>query len=172
MSVIHSPDTLLDILKPMPRSDHRAIIREFPRPTSMAAFTPNLDSYLPSMISSAKVTDNNLQETQDKILDILGSLCAMYENLNFVYESQSEENITLDPSFVTSMFNCVKKAILLVGDTSAQLSSKRRKQVLAKLNPCLSSLGKEDFPDTGKQLFGDGFESRLKLRSETTNTVA
>ena len=78
------------ILKPMPRFDRRAISREFPRPTSMAAFTPNLDSYLPSMISGAKVTDNNLRETQDKILDILGPLCTMYENLNFVYESQSK----------------------------------------------------------------------------------
>ena len=33
-------------------------------------------------------------------------------------------------------------------------------------------MGKEDFPDSGKQLFGDGFESRLKLRSETADTVA
>ena len=41
-----------------------------------------------------------------------------------------------------------------------------------KLNPVLASLGKEDFPDSGKQLFGDGFESHLKLRSETANTVA
>ena len=28
------------------------------------------------------------------------------------------------------------------------------------------------FPDSGKQLFGDGFESRLKLRSEIVNTMA
>ena len=156
----------------MPRFDRRAIVREFPRPTSDAASTPNLDSYLPSMISGAKVTDNNVRETQDKILDILGPLCTMYENLNLIHESQSEDNLTLDNSFVAAMFNCVKKAILLVGDTSAQLSTKRREQVLTKLNPCLSSFGKEDFPDLGKRLFGDGFENRLKLRSETANTVA
>ena len=64
------------------------------------------------------------------------------------------------------MFGCVKKAIMLVGDTSStQVSSKRREQVLTKLNPVLASLGKE-------KLFGDGFESRLKLLSETANTVA
>ena len=70
------------------------------------------------------------------------------------------------------MFGCVKKAIMLVGDTSAQISSKRREQVLTKLNQVLASLGKEAFPDSGKQLFGDGFEARLKLSFEIANTVA
>lgn len=70
------------------------------------------------------------------------------------------------------MFGSAKKAILLVEDTSTQVSSNRREQVLTKLNRVLASLGKEDFPDSGKQLFGDGFESCLKLHSETANTVA
>jgi len=72
---------------------------------------------------------------------------------------------------VDATFGCAK-TIMLVGDTSTQVSSKRREQVLTKLNPVLASLGKDDFPDSGKQLFGDGFESCLKLRSETANTVA
>ena len=84
---------------------------------------------------------------------------------------ENEETI-LDKATVDAMFGCVKKAIRLVGDTSTQVSSKRREQVLTKLNPVLASLGKEDFPDSGKRLFRDGFESRLKLRSETANTVA
>ncbi len=99
----------------MARFDRREIVREFPRPTSDAAFTPNLDSYLPSMISDAKVTDNNLRETQDneavwqEVLENTGydpahsgPLCTMYENHNLIHESQSEGNITLDNSFVTS----------------------------------------------------------------------
>ena len=87
-------------------------------------------------------------------------------------ESREREEIILDKATVEAMFGCVKKAIMLVGDTSTLVSSKRREQVLTKLNPVLASLGKEDFPDSGKQLFGDGFESRLKFRSETANTVA
>ena len=70
----------------------------------------------------------------------------------------------LSKATVDAMFGCAKKAILLVEDTSTQ--------VLTKLNRVLASLGKEDFPDSGKQLFGDGFESCLKLHSETANTVA
>ena len=50
-------------------------------------------------------------------------------------ESLSEDKITLDSATFSAIMNCVKKAILLVGDTSAQLSAKRREQILAKPNP-------------------------------------
>ena len=60
---------------------------------------------------------------------------------------------------------------MLAGDISAQLPANCREQVLTKLNPVLSSLGKDEFPDAAKQLFGDGFEPRLKLQSETAKTV-
>ena len=166
-------DTLLKaLLKPLQRFERRTIIRESPRPASEGAFTPNLDTCLNSMISGAKTLDNSLRDIQDKILDVLGPLCALHENLTLMQESMENEEIILDKATVDAMFGCVKKAIMLVGDTSTQVSSKRREQVLTKLNPVLASLGKEDFPDSGKQLFGDGFESRLKLRSETANTVA
>ena len=73
------------------------------------------------------------------------------------------EALILDKATVYTMFGCVKKNIMLVADTSTQVSSKHREEVLTKLNPVLASPGKEHFPDSGSQLFGDGFESRLKL---------
>ena len=156
-------DTLLKaLLKPLQRVERRTIIREFPRPASEGAFTPNLDTYLNSMISGAKTQDNSLRDIQDKILDVLGPLCALHENLKLMQESVENEEIILDKATVEAMFGCVKKAIMLVGDTSTQVSSKRREQVLTKLNPVVASLGKEDFPDSDKQLFEDGFEFRLK----------
>lgn len=51
-------------------------------------------------------------------------------------------------------------------DTSAQIASVRREQVLTKLNPMLTSLAKEEFPDAHRQLFGTGFEQRLKTCSK------
>ena len=123
------------------------------------------------MISGAKTQDNSLRDIQDKILDVLGPLCALHENFTLMQEWIENEEINLDKATVDATFGCVKKAIMLVGDTSTQVSSKRREQVLTKLNPVLASLGKEDFKDSVKQLFGDGFKSLLKLRSETTNTV-
>ena len=72
------------------------------------------------------------------------------------------EALILDKATVYTMFGCVKN-IMLVADTSTQVSSKHGEEVLTKLNPVLASPGKEDFPDSGSQLFGDGFESLLKL---------
>ncbi len=36
----------------------------------------------------------------------------------------------------------------------------------------LTSLAKEEFPDAHRQLFGEGFEQRLKTRSETADTIS
>ena len=141
------------IVKPLQRFKRRSILKEFPRPASVEAFTPTLDNYLTSMISGVKIPDNSLRDIQDKLLDVLGPLCTLYKNCGMIYESMDQGLITLDKATVVGMFNCVKKSVVLVGDTSAQLSAKRCEQVLTKLNPVLSSLGKEEFPDAGKQVF-------------------
>jgi hypothetical protein len=52
-----------------------------------------------------------------------------------MHESLSDGKITLDSTTISATLNCVKKVILLIGDTSAQLSTKQCEQVLAKLNP-------------------------------------
>ena len=156
------------MLKPLQCFERRAIIKEF---SSEGAFTPSLDNYLTAMISGAKFTDNSLRDIQDKILDALGPLCSLHENITLMHESLEGDAITLDKATFAAMSGRVK-AIVLVGDTSAQISSKRREQALTKLNPVLALLGKEALSDSGKQLFGNGFEARLKVRSETSNTVA
>ena len=98
------------------------------------------------MIAGAQTQDNSPRDVQDKILDVLGPLCALHENFMLMQDSIENEEIILDKITVDAMFGCVKKAIMLVEDTSTQVSSKRREQVLTKLN--------------------------LVLRSQTANTVA
>ncbi len=90
--------------------------------------------------------------------------------LPLVSAAESGDEVTLDHHAVTGFMNCVKKSIILVGDVSAIFTTQRHAQVLTKLNPSLASLGKEQFPEAGKQLFGEGFEDRLN-RSETARTV-
>lgn len=116
------------------------------------------------MISGVKIPGYSLRrDIQDKLLDVLGRLCTLYEKCAMIHKSIGQGAITLDKATVVGKFKCVKKSVMLIGDTSAQLSAKRREQVLTKLNPVFSSLGKDEFPDAAKQLFGDGFEPRLKL---------
>ena len=99
-------DTLLKaLLKPLQRFERRTIIREFPRPASEGAFTPNLDNYLNSMISGAKTQDNSLRDIQDKILDVLGPLCALHENFTLMQESIENEEIILDKAILLLRFD-------------------------------------------------------------------
>jgi len=88
-------DALLKVmLKPLQRFERRAVIKEFPRPASDGAFTPSLDNYLTSMISGAKISNNLLRDIQDKILDVLGPLCSLHENITLMHESLEEDAIT------------------------------------------------------------------------------
>lgn len=63
--------------------------------------------------------------------------------------------------------------MLLVGNASALLSKERRALFLKKINArgTLAFLAAEEFPDARKNLFDDGFEERLKARSETAKTL-
>ena len=87
-------------------------------------------------------------------------LCMKIYCLLSVMENGKE--VTLDCQAAAAFTNCLKKSVMLVGDVSAIFTTRCREQVLTKLNPSLASLGKEQFPDAGKQLFGEGIEARLK----------
>ena len=146
--------------KRLSRFERRSLTRCLPRPKVDAAFTPVLDDYLKPMIPNAKSSDEAFRDIQDKILDTLGIMCTMYENLTPILEAAHKEgSVALD-------------AYTISGDTSAQISTLRRETVLTKLNPMLSSLGKEEFRDTDRQLFGQGLEQRLKIRSEAAETIS
>lgn len=58
----------------------------------------------------------------------------MHENLlPLISATENDEEITLDRQSAMAFMNCVKKAVLLVGDVSAVLTAQRRAQVLTKL---------------------------------------
>ena len=80
------------MLKPLQRFERRTIIKDFPRPASDGAFTPNLENYLPSMISGLKLPDNSLRDIQDKILDALDAFCSLHENITLMQESMEDDH--------------------------------------------------------------------------------
>ena len=148
-------------IQPLKHFDRRAI-KEFPWPNVDAAYTPNPDSYLVPLIAGIKSPDESLRDVHDKICDIFGPLGVLYENLLPLVSATENDEVTLDRQAAAAFMNCLKKSVMLVGDVSAIFTTRCREQVLTKLNPSLASLGKEQFPDAGKQLFGEGIEARLK----------
>ena len=76
--------------------------------------------------------------------------------------------MTLSQDQVKSLLQAVSYSNRLV-DVYCLTSATHRSAVLNKINNhgSSASLGKEDYPDSGRKLFGVGFEARLKARAET-----
>ena len=136
-----------------------------------AAFTPCLDSYHPGLMGGLTGPDAELREVQDKILDIMGPLGTAHDNLIEKLDAQTSV-IQFSKEEVTGLMAIIQRSIQLAGHASATISQKRRVAVLSKVNKAYASLGKEDFPEAGKDLFGKGFESRLKERTETSKAIS
>lgn len=158
--------------KPLTNFERKTMCREYPRPNVDAVYTPELDDYIAALVQGAKAIDKDNRFLQDKVLDITGPLCMMFEHLTAMNDS-STESLTLSQDQVQSLLQAVSYSIRLVGNVSSLISSTRRSAVLNKINNhgSLASLGKEDYPNAGRKLFGTGFEARLKARAETAKTL-
>ena len=160
--------------KPLSAFERKTICRKFPRPDVDAIYTPTLDAYLSSLVPGVKAADKENKFLQDRLLDSLGPLSVMFEHIQgFLAEEKPGSNITLSYAQMSELGSTVCNAMRLVGNSSALLSKQRRTAVLNKINTkgTLVSLASEEFPDAGKNLFGEGFESRIKMRSETAKTL-
>ena len=136
--------------------------------------TPVLDDYLGSLVTGAKEVDKEAKKHQDQLLDIDGPLSMAYEHISSWQENEDDSRfhylyLTQD---VDGLYTCLSKALTLLGSVNAQYKVQRRKQVLDKLNPQMSSLASEPFPDAGKNLFGPSVEEKVKKRNETVKILS
>jgi hypothetical protein len=165
-------DFLGTVAKRLNRFERRSLVKAYPRPDVDVVYTPSLDEFLKPFIQGIAGPDKPLKELQDKVLDIFGPLCTVYENLISMMNSiGSASAIELEKDSISAFSMCIKHAMLLAGDVSTHIANNRREAVLKKVNPLLASLANEEFVDTQRQLFGPGFEQRLKARSETAETL-
>ena len=159
-------------VKRLNKFDRKMLVKTYPRPNVDVAFTPAMDEYLKPFIQGVTTPDKPHKELQDKVLDILGPLCTVFENLaNMESSIDTDGVIQLDATSVHNFLECIKHALMLTGDVASQISTTRRELVLKKINPLMVSLAQEEFSNTNKSLFAPGFEQRLKTRSETAETI-
>ncbi len=147
-------------------------MKAYPRPNVDVVYTPSLDEYLKPFIQGVAGPNKPLKELQDKVLDIFGPLCTVYENLiSMMNTTGSDSAIELEKDSISAFSMFKRHAMLMAGDVSTHIANNRREEVLKKVNPLLNSLANEEFVDTKRQLFGPGFEQHLKARSETAETL-
>ena len=160
--------------KPLSAFERKAITRKYPRPDVDCVYTPTLDNYLPSLLPGVKNVDKDNKFLPDRVLDSMGPVAMLFEHIyGFLAEAKPGENVILSYEQMKDLGAITSNAIRLLGNASALLSKERRKAVLNKINSkgTLSSLASEEFPQAGKSLFGEGFEARIKTRSETAKTL-
>ncbi len=158
--------------KRLNRFERRSLVKAYPRPNVDVVYTPSLDEYLKPFIQGVAGPNKPLKELQDKVLDIFGPLCTVYENLiSMMNTTGSDSAIELEKDSISAFSMFKRHAMLMAGDVSTHIANNRREEVLKKVNPLLNSLANEEFVDTKRQLFGPGFEQHLKARSETAETL-
>ena len=150
--------------KPLSPFERKNICRKYPRPDVDSAYTPNLDDYLTSLVPGVKAVDKQNKFLQDRLLDALAPISQLFEH-SFGVLSQCKPGDTIDLTHeqISELGGLSSSAIRLLGNTSALLSQERRKAVLQKINSqgTLISLASEEFPQAGRNLFGEGFEERF-----------
>ena len=171
-------DTLTSFLgtihKPLSTFDRKAICRSYPRPDVDAVYTPAVDTYLTSLVPGVKTVDKENKFLQDRLLDAVVPLSQSFEHIQgLLSETARGNDVTLSYAQLNELSSMTANSIRLIGNASALMSKQRRGTILSKINSsgALSSLASEDFPDAGKFLFGEGFEARIKTRSETAKTL-
>jgi hypothetical protein len=158
--------------KRLNKFERRSLVKVYPRPNVDDIYTQSLDEYLKPFIQGVAAPAKPLKELQDNILDIFGPLCTVYENLLSMFNTVGADSVIQhEKDSVSAFLTCIKHAMLLAGDVSTRVAINRRELVLKKINPLLLSLANENFSGTQRQLFGPGFEQRLKTRSETAETI-
>ena len=112
--------------------------------------------------AEAKQIDNDLQKVQALMLDVAAPLLELQG-----YLEQDTDDLPRDPS------ETVTDAIRLLGNAMAQTSRIRRKRVLKACNPSIQDLADEDriFEGASPNLFGQGFEAKMKERAESVKLL-
>ena len=111
------------------------LCRDFPQPDVNAVYTPELDEYIAALVQGAKALDKGHRFLQDKVLDITGPLCFVFEHLTSMKDSASkEEGVTLTKDEIQNMLTAVSHFIRLVGNAPSLLTATCRSAVLNKIN--------------------------------------
>lgn len=93
-----------------------------------------------------------------------------FEDISSWQENEVDSgSISLPTQDIDGLYICLSKALTFLGSANAQYKVQRRK--LDKLNPQISSLTSEPFPEQEKNLFGPSLEEKVKKRNETVKIL-
>ena len=144
----------------LPSAERKRVRDWFPYPGLEETRCPRLDPLFNTVLvnKDAKSTDSELARIQSLMHDPAAPLINLLHSLETVSCEDARARITA--------------AIKLLGNASANMSRLRRKRVLKAVNPDIMDLAEEDiFKASAPNLFGPGFEGKMKERAESVKLL-
>ena len=150
-------------------SERRKVRNTFQTPGVVETRCPRLDPIFKSTSVKAEVksADSELARLQAFVHDPVGPLTMVLHSME---DPQSSDEYTIS---VEEARDAVSGAIKLLGNASSQISRLRRKKILKAVNPSIQDLAEEDlFSGSAPNLFGSGFERKMKDRAKSMKLIA
>ena len=145
--------------------DRKRLRNDFPCPELQETRCPRLDSIfkVASIPKETKIIDAELARIQALIHDHVAPL------IRLLHACEDESSsLSMDDAK-----SAVADAICLLGNASAGMSKLRRKRILKSVNPDIADLAEEDiFQSAAPNLFGSGFEAKMKERAESVKLLS
>ncbi|XP_070532416.1 uncharacterized protein [Ptychodera flava] len=140
------------------------VLKPHPVPSSKSLSAPKVDSYIDHLYqargaSIEKGIDRALSQVQQKLLNAMGPLARIWNNLHEVKSAEASPSLDLDETLTL-----LDQSVLLVGQANVSLNYQRRVSVLTKLTKdpkrTKSILAKHEdiLQKPGTHLFGEKFE--------------
>ncbi len=149
-------------------SEREAIMKEFPKPDSVALSVPKLDDQIKDHLKAKGKdphfgSEKTLFKIQEFILDMAGPFTCLWAEL-------LEKNTP--PPSKEKLLGVIQRSLVLLGSASHQISQERRKVAWSKINPKLKPLAQEAYPKWEGNLFGPNFLDMASKRIEIDKTMS
>lgn len=149
------------------RAERTQLVRAYPRPDTPAAATPSVDRALKDVMDVKRQTDEDLYTVQSRLLDATGPLVALLDAVDAEVAAHPDEPFV--PAEKVS--EALRAALRLLGSANSTISGKRRAAHLERLDRGLATMGAEEFPEAGEELFGPQLVERLTKRAEVQEAL-
>ncbi|XP_028410226.1 uncharacterized protein LOC114532832 [Dendronephthya gigantea] len=142
------------------------ILDEQAVPAVDALLAPTLDQSMlhhvaPQNKKFLQERDKELANVQRSMLNATGPLCSLHDQL--------EQGGNLAPSELKII---LEQTLCLLGSANTQLSTLRRKKILASINKSKIDLANQPLPNARKSLFGEDFPSIASKEAELSRGLA
>ena len=150
------------------KRERKAMLKADPKPGTPVTSPPNVDEYL-GVFWKGKLNlsqDGEWKQVQNALLCSTGPLCGLWSQI-------LEQGLDSDdrPIPASAVLDVIQRTLVFLGNANHLLSEKRRLGLLKSIDPNLAKYAKGEFPEAGKDLFGNKFAKEIVGHVEADTAI-